>query len=74
MTEDVVHVLVQPLQATVARPHVRVGGGHQALHCGLQAGQQLPVFPPEGKGKEEEEEEEEMESGVRKEDRSGENR
>ena len=50
VTEDVVHVLVQPLQAAVARPHIGVGGGHQALHCGLQAGQQLPVFPPEEGG------------------------
>lgn len=44
MAEDVVHVLVQPLQATIPRPHVRVVGGQEALHCGLQAGQQLPVL------------------------------
>lgn len=44
MAEDVVHVLVQPLQATIPRPHVRVVGGQETLHCGLQAGQQLPVL------------------------------
>lgn len=46
VAEDVVHVLVQPLQTPIARPHIRVVGGHQALHRGLQTGEQLPVFPP----------------------------
>lgn len=56
MAEDVVHVFVQPLQAPVPRPHIRVVGGQEALHCGLQAGQQLPVFlseRPTGKQKRE---------------------
>lgn len=48
VAEDVVHVLVKPLQAAVAGPHIGVVGGHQALHRGLQAGQQLPVFSPCG--------------------------
>lgn len=37
---------MQSLQPTITWPHVWVVGGHKALHCGLQAGQQLPVFPP----------------------------
>lgn len=46
VAQDVVHVLVEALQATITRPHIGVVGGHQTLHCSLQTGQQLPVFLP----------------------------
>ena len=70
VAQDAVHVLVQPLQPPVARPHVGVVAGHQALHCGLQTGQQLPVFPPgdggrdRGKQGEQEREESELEQMI----------
>lgn len=65
VAEDVVHVLVQPLQAPVARPHIGVVGGHQPLYRGLQAGQQLPMFPPgEREEKKEGGEKEKGESGT----------
>lgn len=46
MAQDVVHVLVEALQAAVTRPHIGVVGGQKTLHRGLQAGQQLPVLLP----------------------------
>ena len=46
MAQDVVHVLVEALQAAVTWPHVRVVGGQKTLHRSLQAGQQLPVLLP----------------------------
>lgn len=35
MAQDVVHVLVKPLQAAITRPHIGIVGGHETLHCGL---------------------------------------
>lgn len=49
VTEDVVHVLMQPLQAAVVGPDVRIVSGQQPLHRGLQPKEELPVLSPKVK-------------------------